>query len=212
MQSHLLASLRRLSDDELVAGVKDLLAAEHVATVGVRRSVTGAQVHVARAARRYPVLLQMLADGSLDLTNARLLVPRLTPDNCLSLLERARGKTKGSRHIPAEVKRKVWLRDLGRCAFVAATGGRCGERAFLEFHHDEPHALGGEATLANLQLRCRSHNAYEARLLFGRGHGGAGSVRERSASYGTVEARPAAERISSRQRSSTTSQRYSAST
>ena len=75
----------------------------------------------------------------------------------------------GSRTIPAELKRRVWLRDLGRCAFVAATGRRCTERAFLEFHHVEPYALGGEATLANIQLRCRSHNAYEARLWFGDG-------------------------------------------
>jgi hypothetical protein len=91
----------------------------------------------------------------------------------------------GSRTIPAELKRRVWLRDLGRCAFVAATGRRCTERAFLEFHHVEPYALGGEATLANIQLRCRSHNAYEARLWFGNGHGnGAGSVREERAPYG----------------------------
>ena len=91
----------------------------------------------------------------------------------------------GSRTIPAELKRRVWLRDLGRCAFVAATGRRCTERAFLEFHHVEPYALGGEATLANIQLRCRSHNAYEARLWFGHGNGnGAGSVREGRSPYG----------------------------
>jgi hypothetical protein len=90
-----------------------------------------------------------------------------------------------SRTIPAEVKRRVWVRDLGRCAFVAPTGRRCTERAFLEFHHLVPYALGGEATLANIQLRCRSHNAYEARLWFGNGHGnGAGSVREEQAAYG----------------------------
>ena len=47
-----------------------------------------------------------------------------------------------------------------------------------------PYALGGEATLANIQLRCRSHNAYEARLWFGNGHGnGAGSVQEELAVY-----------------------------
>ncbi|MFI4947102.1 MAG: HNH endonuclease [Burkholderiales bacterium] len=68
---------------------------------------------------------------------------------------------------------------------MAATGRRCTERAFLEFHHVEPYALGGEATLANIQLRCRSHNAYEARLWFDNGHGnGAGSVREERAPYG----------------------------
>lgn len=72
-----------------------------------------------------------------------------------------------SRHIPARVKRTVWLRDGGRCAFVAANGRRCTERVFLEFHHREPNAMGGEATVANVALRCRSHNVYEAELAFG---------------------------------------------
>src|SRR5439155_3269574 len=62
----------------------------------------------------------------------------------------------GSRHIPAEVKRKVWIRDGGRCAFVSAGGRRCGERGFLEFHHVEPYAVGGEATVENISLRCRA--------------------------------------------------------
>jgi hypothetical protein len=99
------------------------------------------------------------------------------------------GAGTGSRHIPAEVRRTVWLRDLGRCAFVGATGRRCAERAFLEFHHVRPYALGGEATVANIQLRCRSHNAYEARLYFpsGNGDGAAGSVREQAAPYVPTE-------------------------
>ena len=44
-------------------------------------------------------------------------------------------RSRRSRHIPAKVKRAVWLRDGGRCAFVASAGRRCNERAFLEFHH-----------------------------------------------------------------------------
>jgi hypothetical protein len=78
------------------------------------------------------------------------------------------GSTAGSRYIPAEVRRAVWLRDLGRCAFVAKDGRRCGERAFLEFHHLRPYAVGGEATVGNIQLRCRRHNDYEAQAYFGR--------------------------------------------
>jgi hypothetical protein len=417
MQSDVLASLRRLSDDELVTRVKDLVAGErgrmvevvaHLAELDTRdvhfraghgslfaycRDVLGLseqeaynRITVARAARRYPVVLQLLEDGSLNVTAARLLVPHLTPENHMGVLEKARWKTKaqveelaaalwprpdapsfvrklppprpvapqvasspveaaaiaasatasaagassplvsspltspplaspplpssplsspprasgldaspllqsagpssrvddipdrasappplqqakphwpppragevtplapdrykvqvtiggetleklrlaqdllrhavpsgdeavifdralsalladlaqkkfaatekprpagpphnGSRTIPAEIKRRVWVRDLGRCAFVAPTGRRCTERAFLEFHHLVPYALGGEATLANIQLRCRSHNAYEARLWFGNGHGnGAGSVQEELAVY-----------------------------
>jgi hypothetical protein len=42
--------------------------------------------------------------------------------------------TAGGRHIPAAVRRAVWQRDEGRCAFVGRSG-RCAETAFLEFHH-----------------------------------------------------------------------------
>ena len=75
--------------------------------------------------------------------------------------------TSGSRHIPAEVARTVWTRDGGRCAFVANSGRRCSERSHLEFHHGKPFAMGGEATIANIALRCRAHNAHEAELVFG---------------------------------------------
>jgi len=78
----------------------------------------------------------------------------------------SQGTVPGSRHIPPDVRRAVWRRDLGRCAFVGTDGHRCGERAFLEFHHVEPHAVGGEATVENVQLRCRRHNVYEARTYF----------------------------------------------
>jgi len=72
-----------------------------------------------------------------------------------------------SRHIPAHVRRAVWLRDGAQCAFVARNGRRCTERTLLEFHHLHAYALGGESTLQNISLRCREHNAYEAQLVFG---------------------------------------------
>ena len=70
------------------------------------------------------------------------------------------------RRIPAAVRRAVWHRDEGRCAFVGRTG-RCSETAFLEFHYVAPYAAGGAATADNVQLRCRAHNQYEARRFFG---------------------------------------------
>lgn len=364
MRNDLLSSLRRLSDAELLARIRQIAARErgevvlfvaHLAELDTRdvhlRAGHGSlfaycrdvlalseqeaynRVAVARAARRFPVVLQMLEAGALNLTTARLLAPRLTPENHRAALESARGKSKlqveelaarlwprpdvpsfvrklpvptrpavppldqpaslgegpatragvssilvppsrptgppsalptptlstsvafpvpsptwipsrrsadvtplapdrykvqvtisgetleklrrakdllrhaipsgdeaaildraltallaalaqrklaatakprpaggtapGSRHIPAEVKRAVWGRDLGRCAFVAMSGRRCPERAFLEFHHVRPYAAGGEATVTNIQLRCRSHNGYEARAYFG---------------------------------------------
>ena len=71
-----------------------------------------------------------------------------------------------TRHIPAAVRRAVWTRDAGRCAFTGHQG-RCRETSRLEFHHVTPYATGGEATVANIALRCRAHNAHEARLVFG---------------------------------------------
>jgi 5-methylcytosine-specific restriction endonuclease McrA len=91
----------------------------------------------------------------------------------------------GSRHIPAAVRRDVWKRDGGQCAFVG-THGRCTERAFLESHpptlfelrrglavalakadHVHPCAVGGEAVARNVELRCRAHNLHEAEQYFG---------------------------------------------
>lgn len=90
----------------------------------------------------------------------------------------------GSRHVPAEVRRDVWIRDGGRCAFLGAGGHRCSERAFLEYHHVRPYAVGGEATRDNIQLRCRAHNAHEADLFYGTGRKGeAGVVREAPVKY-----------------------------
>ena len=81
------------------------------------------------------------------------------------------------RHVPAAVRRAVWARDAGCCAFVGRSG-RCAERGFLEFHHVIPFAEGGSTSVENLQLRCRAHNAYEAEEYFG------GSLfRERSIDY-----------------------------
>jgi hypothetical protein len=72
-----------------------------------------------------------------------------------------------SRRIPNEVKRAVWYRDGGQCAFVSASGLRCKERSFLELHHIQPYALDGPATVGNIALRCRRHNHYESELIFG---------------------------------------------
>jgi len=77
-----------------------------------------------------------------------------------------------SRHTPNESKRVAWRREGGQCGFVATNGQRCTERAFIEFHHVEAHALGGPPTPENIGLRCHRHNQYEAERVFGPRHGG----------------------------------------
>ncbi|MGH7490468.1 MAG: HNH endonuclease, partial [bacterium] len=73
-----------------------------------------------------------------------------------------------SRHIPALMRRAVWSRDQGRCAFVGPNG-RCVETGRLEFHHAIPFADGGPTTIENLGLRCRAHNGFESERWFGTG-------------------------------------------
>ena len=364
MQNDILASLTRLSDAELVARLKGLVARDHdlnaqlvahLAELDTRdvflregyaslfvycRDALGLseweaynRIEVARAARRFPVILDMLAEGSVNLTAVRLLAPHLTPGNQREVLDSARGKRKpevegivarlaprpdvprsvrrlplprpesapsaatvpvlaspaAAHYIPvapasglavhplparpaavtplspdryklqltiggdtleklrlakdmlshaipsgddaalldraltallvdlakkkfadtrnprpphdmnagtgdpsAHVKRAVWLRDLGRCAFVGTNGHRCNERRFVQFHHVDPRALGGEATVDMIELRCRSHNDYEGRLYFGkrrRAHDG-GLVREQPAPYRSCPSTP----------------------
>jgi len=76
--------------------------------------------------------------------------------------------TLGSRNIPAVIRREVWYRDEGRCAFVGEDGVRCDSRGHLEFHHLVPWAEGGATTPGNLALRCRVHNAWESEIHFAR--------------------------------------------
>jgi hypothetical protein len=72
-----------------------------------------------------------------------------------------------SRHIPAHVKREVWLRDGGRCQFRLENGEPCGSTHRLQFDHVRPVALGGESTASNIRLSCAPHNILAARRVFG---------------------------------------------
>ena len=75
-----------------------------------------------------------------------------------------------SRHIPVAIRRHVWTRDGGRCTFSDGSGRRCRERSGLEVHHERAFARGGSATVENLRLLCRAHNALFAERDFGRAH------------------------------------------
>jgi hypothetical protein len=125
MKNDRLASLRRLSDAALIAGLESSLTRERDETASVvahlaeldtrdvhlRAGYTSLfiycrdalamsegeaynRIEVARTARRFPLVLDMLAEGRLHLTAARLLGPHLTPENHVEVLGSARGKTK----------------------------------------------------------------------------------------------------------------------
>lgn len=71
-----------------------------------------------------------------------------------------------TRPIPAVVRRAVWERDAGRCAFKGALM-RCTETSNLDYHHVIPWAAGGATSVENIELRCRAHNVFEARQFYG---------------------------------------------
>ncbi|TWU24080.1 HNH endonuclease [Novipirellula galeiformis] len=56
-----------------------------------------------------------------------------------------------SRHIPRDVRQRVWQRYGGQCA-------DCGARDYLEFDHIIPVAKGGSNMDSNIQLLCRRCN------------------------------------------------------
>jgi hypothetical protein len=107
--------------------------------------------------------------------------PRSNPSIRPKTDRKSREEARASRDVPREVKRVVWRRDGGRCAFVAPEGQRCTERTFLEFHHVQPYAKQGPATVENIALRCRRHNQYEAEIVFG--PHGVSIIRERRGAF-----------------------------
>lgn len=116
--------LKTISDDELLRRLSDLLRQSrrvesvlvaHIAEVDARRLYAReagsmftyctevlhlseheaySRIAVARASRRYPILLDMLGDGRLHLSGIGKLVPHLTDDNAEGLLVLATHKTK----------------------------------------------------------------------------------------------------------------------
>lgn len=53
-----------------------------------------ARIEVARAVRRFPLILERLAEGSLNLTTVRLLSPHLTPDNHRGIIDEAANRSR----------------------------------------------------------------------------------------------------------------------
>jgi 5-methylcytosine-specific restriction endonuclease McrA len=75
--------------------------------------------------------------------------------------------TRSARLVPAHIRHAVWERDQGQCTFVSEDGHRCTARTHLQFDHVVPAAQGGEATVSNIRLLCRTHNQYEAERVLG---------------------------------------------
>ena len=73
-----------------------------------------------------------------------------------------------TRYISQPLRDQIWNRDQGRCQYRdPRTGKICGSNYLLEMDHATPIAWGGESTENNLRLRCRNHNHFQAREVFG---------------------------------------------
>jgi hypothetical protein len=79
-----------------------------------------------------------------------------------------RPAAKAAEKVPAELRRAVWERDGGRCAWVGPDGRRCGSRWQLEIDHIDPLAQVESVTLDDLRLCCRPHNFLHAEHVYGR--------------------------------------------
>ena len=73
-----------------------------------------------------------------------------------------------SRHIPDPIRRKVYERDGGRCAFVDEGGRRCSEMGNVEFDHVDGFARTHLHDADRIRLLCRAHNQHAAEKLYGR--------------------------------------------
>jgi hypothetical protein len=79
-----------------------------------------------------------------------------------------KGTGRSSRIVPRSVKRAVWARDGGRCAYTAPDGRRCESCDALEYDHIVAWADGGRSdTPDNIRLLCRAHNQRLGRRRFG---------------------------------------------
>jgi hypothetical protein len=73
-----------------------------------------------------------------------------------------------TRRIPVEVRDEVFIREGGRCTYVAPDGTRCHSRHALQIDHIHPYAAGGTNDISNLRLLCAAHNRLAGEQTLGR--------------------------------------------
>lgn len=66
-----------------------------------------------------------------------------------------------SRYVPREVKRYILKRAQNQCEHIHTNGERCESKFQLQFDHIKAFSKGGKASIENMQLLCRVHNAFK---------------------------------------------------
>ena len=70
-----------------------------------------------------------------------------------------------SRAIPSYLRKYIWERDDGQCAYIHhETKRRCASRYLLQIDHIKPFAFGGKTESENLRLLCAGHNQFRVNL------------------------------------------------
>ena len=82
--------------------------------------------------------------------------------------KKSRGSKKGSRHIPAKVRKAVLERDKYQCSYIGENGKACCSKWNIEVDHVTPFSEGGEHTPQNLRVLCGAHHQYVTEKKFGR--------------------------------------------
>lgn len=134
-------------------------------TLRALQDVLGHSIPDADPAKIIGRALQLLLDETLKTKAALTAKPRQVGTRSAHSGE---SKLKDTRAIPASVRRAVWKRDTGRCAFDD-NGQRCRATRRIEYHHKLPFGKGGRHEKDNITLRCHAHNQYQADLDFGQG-------------------------------------------
>src|SRR3990172_3747649 len=94
------------------------------------------RIEAARAARRFPLLLEMLGAGWVTLTTVGLLAPHLTAENHGELLDRARHKNKPA-VAPGRCSRRLAASISRPATWAAGDGGPAGAAALQGAVHRE---------------------------------------------------------------------------
>jgi len=112
--------------------------------------------------------LEQIFEKGLDLLIAKVLKERFAVGR-KPRRESAPGPSVSASHKPPDpMKREVYERDGGRCAFVDEEGNRCPETGCLEFDHIEGYAQTHVHDAKTSRLLCRVHNQLLAEQLYGR--------------------------------------------
>src|SRR5262245_51566529 len=103
--AHLIAHLAEIYARKLhLAEGFSYLGDYRVVALGMSEDEAHRRAHAAVLAQRYPVILDLLLEGSIHLTTLRILGKCLTPKNHRQVLEGARGKTKTElEHLAAQL-------------------------------------------------------------------------------------------------------------